>query len=284
MKKATILLCASMAFYACKTDRDDTITPLVPSPTAPAETLKLSFVKTNTGHDLGNLQAGDVITFKYETSASLEDGKLSIVPEITDKTKHQIIGKDFGLSQNDKPTDSIKLTKNTGEFNMQVHAPGAFQNNLQLLKRKNNAYAPLAQAATVFNVVQIIAYRYAWEARAASFWNNTHSIQTIRHKLFIKTGEEQNDNFLNGLSFQMKFAGRAPWFNNFQKSTNIDFVEFQDYEGGTSPAIAAGYINTINFVKEVNGIKTNIEYNGISVQDFGGDAWRMGEAGGKFDW
>jgi hypothetical protein len=261
---------------ACSSDDHDDITVLSSN-----SALKIAFVKTDTGHIENNLQAGDVLTYKYTLEGI--DGDYSsyeIVPEGQTVVFHQIKDTDFSLVG----SPIIKPIGKEGNFQLKILKPGNFQ--LKFVLKKVTSEGGKTTAATAeanFNAVKITAYRYNWQYKKTSMY----TVYAYFHKLYIDTGHEQYDNlYLGGLSMEVSFKNSKNLndaFNNpfqdFIPNTHIDFYEYQLYGNGlkglsSSPGVVVATIDKIKFVKDVNGVNTFMEYDNIPVIDRGRqDSW-----------
>lgn len=264
-----LILSFFLAFISCSSD-DDAI-----SIENSENDLKLllNLKKTSTGSNLLNLQVGDTLTFKYTITSNFEsDNPYEISPISTITEKHQVINKDYEIFFNDIKVNKIVTNNKEGEFKYLIKRAGNFD-NIFILSAENKANKIYKDEYNLFfNAVKIVAYSYITKTKKGGTFN--HSRWNYYNKIYVETGFEKNDNFLNNSKYDIKFLHLSSTFENFQKNLSSDFYPVQNYEGGSNPSIKPTLINSIAFTKEVGNDKIKITYDNIPVTYFGRqDSW-----------
>ncbi|MFV0531508.1 MAG: hypothetical protein ACK5MD_08715 [Flavobacteriales bacterium] len=264
--KIAVAVVASLFFFSCHSD-DEMLAPKI--------TLDTTFLEATNQHTLSNIQVGDTLTYKFDISGNTDSDSFAIVPgETNNSIKHQFMDVDYELLYNGSKTDTIKTSQNTGTFKIVAKKTGNFQHTYKAIAYKGNDTLESEKTDLIFNAVRIIAYSYTWKYKSGGIFS--HSKWKCFHKLYIDTGEQQYDHYLDGLTYDVKYASYNKPIYNFERSTNRDFHGMQEYEGGSDPTIYST-IDKIIFKKEFNGISSLIEYHNIPVHYMGRhDDWGYG--------
>lgn len=255
MKKIATALIVSSLFLSCHSDDSEPVfTPKVG--------LETTFLKATHQHSLSNIQVGDTLTYTFHISENRKSDKFAIVPESNNSIKHQFMDVDYELLYNDNKVNAIETTEKTGNFKIVVKKAGNFQHSYKVISYKDNDIFESQTTDLIFNAIKITAYRYNWKYKNGGSFS--HSKWRYFHKLYIDTGEQQYDNYLNNLSYQIRFDNYNHNFSNFEKNTNMNFYQVQHYQGGDNPTQYSN-IDKIIFKKEYNGNISLIEYHNIPV-------------------
>lgn len=241
-------------------------------------TLTSSVAYVTNGHLIGTVQVGDTIVYNYQIVSNVTDGNFYIVPETISAIKHQRQNVDFTLFYNKLKCDTIKCLAKSGKFKVLVNRAGNFQNAVTAINKLKSRPTEVYKSNPVdvlFNSVRIISYYYVWEwdRRGSMVFGYRYYFRHL-YKLYIDTGDQQFDNYLTGLDYEMKFHTFIKNYGNFVKSTNINFSEVQETDSGNGPNFVPNIINSIKFKKNINGSDSLIEYTNIPVINCGRqDAW-----------
>ncbi|QII70449.1 hypothetical protein G8C41_06345 [Apibacter sp. B3706] len=272
MKKLMLLFLLMVIIYSCSdSDTNDlnltTDQNLIENPT-----FSIKFVKASNGSTMNNLQVGDslVLTYKITGATIKPDEAFTIMPQPGGPISHQLLGEDYDLYFKNKKVDNIYTVENEGKFTLYIKKAGNFSHTYCafIVNAKNNEIPKklISKSELFFNSVRIVAYNYEIRLRKSSTWH--HSLNGVFHKLYIDTGNEVYDKYLENLSYNVYYNSRSFEQSNFRNKENRDFYDVQKVEGGKRAYI----INTIDkiiFKKDVNGIITNIEYKNIPVVSYG---------------
>lgn len=272
MKKLILLFLLMVGIYSCSdSDTDDldltTDQNLIENPT-----FSLKFVKASNGSTMTNLQVGDSLVIAYEINGvSINTHEtFTIMPQLGGPVSHQILGEDYDLYYKNKKVDKINTLEKQGKFTLYIKKAGNFSHTYSafIVNAENNEIPKklISKSELYFNSVRIVAYNYEIRLRKSSTWQ--HSLRGVFHKLYIDTGNEEYDKYLENLTYNVYYNSRSFEQSNFRNKENRDFYEVQRVEGGKN-AYTVNTIDKIVFKKEVNGVTTNIEYKNIPVVFYG---------------
>ncbi len=240
--------------------------------------LTSSLAYVSNGHSIGNVQVGDTLTYNYDIVSNVTDGKFYIVPETTSSIKHQKQNIDFTLFYNKLKCDTVKCLTKSGKFKVLVNRAGNFQNTVTAVNFIKSSSPQVYKSNSVdvlFNAVRIVTYYYNWMYnRNGNQYTGYSYFYRHLYKLYIDTGDQQFDNYLTGLDYEMKFHTFTRNYVNFAKSTNINFSDVQETSRGNGPDFIPNTINSIKFSKTINNVNSIIEYSNVPVSNQGQqDAW-----------
>lgn len=258
--KSTFLLCLLTLLSCSNVDDDD-------KKSNDDLKLDINFVKSSTGSNLSNLQVGDTITFEYKITSSLTSTKDYIInPKINNPNKHQIIGEDYEIVKDNKSLPFISTKDKEGTFQYLVKKPGNFDNYFSVsTKNSTNETVTSKEYNIFFNAVKIVAYSYTIQLQNGT--TTRSSTNKFFNKIFIDTGNKENDNYLVDLNYSVKFLHLENKFTKFQKNKSLDFHDPQQYKGAKLPSVTPTTITSITFSVPLNNSNsTIIEYKNIPVQ------------------
>jgi hypothetical protein len=283
MKKIVFIL-STIVLASCSKSKTDEAVVTPPEVVKEKIELKTAFFYASNGHDLSNVQVGDTLTYKFEITTNIKSENFTIFPAIFDKFKHQIINIDYTLFYNKLKCNEIKALNNkNGEFKILVNKAGNFQHvyTASTLSAIDKTLEIQSSPNDVkFNAVRIIAYRYNYNfytTNAGHHWNR------FFNKLYIDNGDQKdkNDNYLQGLDYEVKFLSYTNGGANFPINTNIDFAGSYEKWGGdllNGTEVNPGQIETLTFYIVINGQKTPVVYKNIPNPEWG-DRPEWGDAG-----
>ncbi|SKB60389.1 hypothetical protein SAMN05660477_00165 [Soonwooa buanensis] len=168
----------------------------------------------------------------------------------------------------------ITTPKQEGEFKMYIKRPGNFQNKFSIKSIKDNTIDVVGtnDGEILFNAVKINAYSYTRKTRDDGTFH--HSEWNYYNKLYIDTGNQENDNYLNNVPFSAKFSFVENAFQGLKQKQSLDFYDVQHYKGGSSASVKPDQIDKLTFKKQINNQMVTVEYNNIPVVYQGQqDAW-----------
>ena len=223
--------------------------------------------------NLLNLQVDDTVTvnFKVTNSSHLYDStyyKMAILVDNLDY--HQQIGIDYDFIFQGKKyvnnADSLILHNGDNIGKIIIKKPGGFQLHYIAVDyipthgygKGNNQY----DASLNFNAVRIVAYRYEQQIRDGNIWH--HSEWNYYHKVWVDTGDKQNDNFFNGFKASASVGDLTTDTDNITKGISFDIYPSQYYEGGDSPK-TFGTLKKITISNIVNGLPFSAVYDNIPI-------------------
>lgn len=236
MKKLILLFLLYIGINSCSDFDDINLNQTIDQTLIENPTFSLKFVRTSRGSTMNNLQVGDslVIAYKITGVTIKSDEAFTIMPQLGGPVSHQILGEDYDLFYKNKKVDKINTLEKQGKFTLYIKKAGNFSHvyTAFIVNTENNEIPNklIPKSDLYFNSVRIVAYNYEIRLRKSSTWQ--HSLRRVFHKLYIDTGNEEYDKYLENLTYNVYYNSRSFEQSNFRNKQNRDFYEIQRVEGG----------------------------------------------------